>query len=40
MGAQAERDKNTALELEFGTLRGLIEEAEKPAGTEENAILR
>ena len=40
IGAQAERDKNTALEQEFGTLRGLIEEAEKPAGAEENAILR
>ena len=40
IGAGAERDKNTALEQEFVTLRGLIEEAEKPAGAEENAILR
>ena len=34
------RDKNFALEQEFVTLRGLIEAAEKPAGSEENAILR
>ena len=34
------RNKNKALEEEFITLRALIEEQEKPAGAEENAILR
>ena len=40
MAAKVMRDKNFALEQEFVTLRGLIEAAEKPAGSEENAILR
>ena len=38
--AHAEKAKNSDLEGEFHVLRGLIKEAQKPVGSEENIMLR